>query len=29
MRRQDVEKIYLYRGDGRVQGFRLKKAPQG
>ncbi len=24
-RREDVEKIYLYRGDGRVQGFRLKK----
>ncbi len=25
MKRQDVEKVYLYRGDGRVQGFRLKK----
>lgn len=25
MKQEDVEKIYLYRGDGRVQGFRLKK----
>jgi hypothetical protein len=25
MKREDVEKVYLYRGDGRVQGFRLKK----
>jgi hypothetical protein len=25
MRKEDVEKIYLYRGDGRIQGFRLKK----
>lgn len=25
MRREDVEKVYLYRGDGRIQGFRLKK----
>jgi hypothetical protein len=25
MRREDVEKIYLYRGDGRIQGYRLKK----
>lgn len=25
MKREDVEKIYLYRGDGRIQGFRLKK----
>ncbi|MCX6856514.1 MAG: hypothetical protein NTV80_16605, partial [Verrucomicrobia bacterium] len=24
MRREDVEKIYLFRGDGRVQGFRRK-----
>jgi hypothetical protein len=24
MRREDVEKVYLYRGDGRIQGFRLK-----
>ncbi len=24
MRREDLEKVYLYRGDGRVQGFRRK-----
>jgi len=24
MRREDLEKVYLYRGDGRVQGFRSK-----
>ncbi|GEP42813.1 hypothetical protein [Brevifollis gellanilyticus] len=24
MKQEDVEKIYLYRGDGRVQGFRMK-----
>ena len=24
MKREDVEKVYLYRGDGRVQGFRKK-----
>jgi hypothetical protein len=24
MRLEDVKKIYLYRGDGRVQGFRMK-----
>lgn len=24
MKQEDVEKIYLYRGDGRVQAFRLK-----
>lgn len=24
MKREDVEKIYLYRGDGRIQGFRRK-----
>jgi len=26
MRREDVEKVYMYRGDGRVQGYRLKKS---
>lgn len=25
MRREDVEKIYLYKGDGRVQAYRLKR----
>lgn len=28
-KKEDVEKIYLYRGDGRVQGFRLKKTSPG
>jgi hypothetical protein len=25
MKREDVEKIYLYRGDGKIQGFRRKQ----
>lgn len=25
MKREDVEKIYLYRGDGHIQGFRKKR----
>jgi len=28
MKREDVEKVYMYRGDGRVQGFRLKKSAE-
>jgi hypothetical protein len=28
MKREDVEKIYLYRGDGRIQGFRKKPSEE-